>query len=194
MRRFLKFLLITLGVVAVGALGVGGWKYHKYNQAMHRRDELLKDFIRVSDDFTVPKLYANKQFRGHLSGFKSFLDINHDDEMNLSLWGTCVNSDGMLKLGRSLRSYFIRPAQLDVNVNDTIFLSITDSSRDETLTSLATLLASAESGATLKIKCRVKGQFEGTGYESSSNFILEGDDKEAFMRMIELADILRRLR
>lgn len=194
MPRLAKLLLITLGVIAVGALGVGGWKYHKHTQAIHRRDELLKDFIRVSDDFTLPKLYANKQFQGHLSGFKRSLDFNQEYEMNVSLWGTCVNSDGMLKLGRSFRSYFIGPTQLDVNVNDTIFLSITGSSTDETLTNLATLLASAKSGATLKIKCSVKGQFEGTGYESSSIFILEGEDKEAFVRMIELADILRRLR
>ena len=47
--------------------------------------------------------------------------------------------------------------------------------------------------AKLKIKSRVRGLLEGTRYESSSDFFLEGDEKEALIGMIELADIFRRL-
>jgi hypothetical protein len=197
MRRFFKILLITIATFALVLLGVGGWQYHSKSKALLRRDELLKDFVQTSDDFTLPKVYRHKNFQKYsddsfvLSNSKS-----NDSEVMHIFRNTSVDSHGNLLFGYS----YSHDWALDVNVDDVIHEGIKGHLEDERikqrlsdekLMELAEHLTSKEADSIGKLRCRIRGNF--ISKNPRTDLTLEGEDKEAFIRTIELTDIFRRI-
>jgi hypothetical protein len=162
MRRFLKILLITIGVVAIGALGVFGWLAYKVSAAAQRRDELLKDFVQVSDNFTLPKVYQHKTFARR-----------YDLPAQLS-----VSSDGRLTNKTSPGSF-----KLSINHQGTI---VEDAIGRSGFIVLVERLCSLkpEEVAAGEIKCR----FMRYGDRTPQDITLQGEDMEALIRTFELAE------
>lgn len=162
MRRFLKILLITLGVVAIGALGAFGWLAYKVSAAAQRRDELLKDFVRISDDFTLPKIYQHKTFTRRT-----------DDIAQLA-----ASSYGHLTNGVS-RGYF----KLSVNHEGVIIEDAAGGSGVSTIVDRLCSLKPEDVKAS-EIKCRTIMNWGGR----PQDFSLQDEDKEAFIRTFELVE------
>ena len=160
MRRFLKILLITLGVVAIGALGAFGWLAYKVNAAAQRRDELLKDFVQVSDDFTLPKVYRHKTFERRTGDLSQLV----------------ATSYGALTHKSSPGSF-----RLSVNHDGVIVENATGGSGFSTIVDRLCSLKPEEVSAS-EIKCRM--MFGAL----AEDFSLQGEDKEAFIRTFELAE------
>ena len=161
MRRFLKFLLITLGVVAVGALGAFGWLAYKVNAAAQRRDELLKDFVQVSDDFTLPKIYRHKTFERHTDDLAQLVATSYGAL-------THKTSPGYFRLSVNHAGVIIEDANVRSGVSTIV----------DRLCSLK-----PEEIKASEIKCRLM-IYGGL----TQDFSLQGEDKEAFIRTFELAE------
>jgi hypothetical protein len=161
MRRLLKILLITIGVVAIGALGVFGWLAYKHTAAAQRRDELLKDFVQVSDDFTLPKVYRHKVF------------TQRTDELAQLV----ATSDGHL-------THKIWPGSFRLSVNHEGVIIKDAIGRSGVRTIVGRLCSlKPEEVAAGEIKCRFM-----TFGDRTQDLSLQGEDKEAFIRTFELAE------
>ena len=166
MRRFLKFLLITLGVVAVGAIGTFGWLAYKHSAAAQRRDELLKDFVQVSDDFTLPKVYQHKTFTRRTDQLA---------QLAASSYGHLTNK--------------ISPGYFNLSVNLEGII-VEDAIRRPGFSALVKRLCSLkpEEVAASEIKCRITMMMEPGMRVLPQDFSLQGEDKDAFIRTFELAE------
>jgi len=162
MRRFIKVTLIIVGAFAVAALGLFGWVAYKHNAAAQRRDELLKDFVQVSDDFTLPKVYQHKTF------------AQRSDQLAQLV----ATSYGHLTHKTSPGSF-----RLSVNHEGTIVEEATRRSGVSTIVDRLCSLKPEEVKAS-EIKCRVI-MFD---IRTPQDFTLQGEDKEAFIRTFELAE------
>jgi len=162
MRRFLKILLITLGVVAIGALGAFGWLAYKASAAAQRRDELLKDFVQVSDDFTLPKVYQHKTFTRRTDQLAQLVATSYGD------------------LTHKISPGYFR---LSVNHEGVIIEDAIGQSGVSTIVDRLCSLKPEEVKAS-EIKCRIKTY----GERTPQDFSLQGEDKEAFIRTFELAE------
>lgn len=118
MRRFLKILLITLGVVAVAALGLFGWAVYKHNVAAQRRAELIKDFVQVSDDFTSPKVYRHKHFQKRIENLAP-PNASLDHTLGSTFWGISATTFGGVKFGE--HDGIGGNCRLSLNINGAIF-------------------------------------------------------------------------
>lgn len=161
MRRFLKILLITLGALGVAALGLFGWLAYKHTAAAQRRYELLKDFVQVSDDFTLPKVYQHKTFAQRTDPpaqlvATSYGDITH--KISPGYFRLSVNHEGVIikdAVGRSGVSTIV-----------------------DRLCSLK-----PEEDKASAIKCRFM-----TYGDRAQDVTLQGEDMEALIRTFELAE------
>jgi len=162
MRRFLKILLITLGVVAIGALGAFGWLAYKVSAAAQRRDQLLKDFVQVSDDFTLPKVYQHKTFKQRTDQLAQLVATSYGGlthKISPGYFRLSVNHEGVIiedAIGRSGVSFIV-----------------------DRLCSLK-----PEEVKASEIKCRIMTY----GDRTPQDFTLQVEDKEAFIRTFELAE------
>jgi hypothetical protein len=166
MRRFLKILLITLGALGVAVLGLFGWLAYKHTAAAQRRDELLKDFVQVSDDFTLPKVYQHKTFAQRTAP---------PAQLVATSYGRITFKD---------RSYISR---LTVNHDGVIIEDATGGSAfSEVVKRLCSLKPEEVAGS--EIKCRLWFVVALSLSSSNQDFTLQGEDKEAFIRTFELAE------
>ena len=183
MRRFLKILLITLGVVAIGALGVFGWLAYKHTAAAQRRDELLKDFVQVSDDFTLPKVYRHKHFQGRIENLAP-PGANLDHTLGSTFWGISATTNGAMIFGDRHRigSY----CTLYININESIFGPYRE--YNLSLGKVRAHITSLTPGTSRKTKCRISYDNSIFQVHGSHDYVLSEEDVEALISTIELAE------
>ncbi len=161
MRRFLKFLLITIGALGVAVLGLFGWLAYKHTAAAQRRDELLKDFVQVSDDFTLPKVYRHKVFTQRTDELAQLV-ARSDGDLTHKIWPGSF--------------------RLSVNHEGVIIKDAVGRSGVSTIVDRLCSLKPEEVKAS-EIKCRITSFGDRT-----QDVSLQGEDKEAFIRTFELAE------
>ena len=182
MRRFLKILLITVGVVAIGALGVGGWLAYKDSAAAQRRDELLKDFVQVSDDFTNPKVYRHKNFEKRLANLAP-PDASLDHTLGSTFWGISATTFGGIKFGdhHGVGSY----CRLYLNINGSIFGPYREN--EYPFGRIRDYITSITPGTPLIIRGRITYNHSIFQVHGSRDYDLSEEDIEALISTIELA-------
>ena len=183
MRRFLKILLITLGVVAIGALGEGGWKTYKQRAAVQRRDELLKDFVQVSDDFTSPKVYRHKHFQKRIENLAP-PNASLDHTLGSTFWGISATMSGGIKFGD--RHGIGDNCRLSININGGIFGPYREN--EFLLGKIRDYITSIAPDKSRIIRCRITYNNSIFQVHGSRDYDLSEEDIEALISTIELAE------
>lgn len=183
MRRFLKILLITLGLVAIGALGAFGWVAYKVSAAAQRRDELLKDFVRISDDFTDPKVYRHKNFEKRLANLAP-PGANLDHTLGSTFWGISATTFGGIKFGdhHGVGDY----CRLSININGGIFGPFRDN--DYLPYKIRDNITAIPPGTSRIIRCRITYNNSYFQVHGSRDYDLSEEDIEALISTLELAE------
>lgn len=185
MRRFLRILLITLGVVAIGALGAFGWLAYKVSAAAQRRDELLKNFVRISDDFTNPKVYRHKNFEKRLANLAPPGGANLDHTLGSTFWGISATTSGGIKFGnyhKGIGNY----CKLYLNINGSIFGPYRE--YEDSFGRIRDYITSTPPGTPLRIRGRITYDHDIFQVHGSHDYDLSEEDIEALSSTIELAE------
>jgi hypothetical protein len=172
MRTLFKVLIIAIGAVGLAAIGIIGWQYREEKQAIQHREALMKDFIRVTDDFTTPAIYVHKDLAQR---------TDHLGQFAASGWGRITTKASTYSFNVTL------------NIDGQIFEHAhTTPGFDYAVRKLSSMSKEEREECQIKCRIRIKESFNAGDY--TADYDHKGDEKEAVIRTFELADAISRLR
>jgi hypothetical protein len=184
MPRALKRITMSLAtIITVAVLCLGFIKLKEHSKSA-RINELLSEFVQVSDDFTRPKHYIHRNFHKKNPTEKS--------KYFVYLLGSYSNGYSNLPSIPDGKDTSVK-YKVFINLNDNLFILDPNYYPIEIPKSLNELLECAEKADgldNLKLLCRIKKN----GYPceiTEGDFELTGDELDAFLKTIELTMLFR---
>ena len=180
----LSIKVIMVGLTVLAMVGIFSWFGIKKALAQSRIDELLPEFVQVSDKFTRPKVFVHK----------SFMDIPGEGQPRHFVCRISAYSDGRFRMPEIIPYRFLPSEQfynVVVNLNDTIFEmhSAQDEKRQREFFDFAMTLVNRED-ITLDVRITVPRirATESTKI-TSGDYTPKGTEIMAFMKTLELTHL-----
>lgn len=194
-RRITAFIALCLLVMTGAAIGL---KMLKTKEATHqeavrlaqRKDELIDNHVRITDDFTRPRIYAHKIFKEMRKGVEQ-IKVGQKIELKAVIYYINVSEKGFLQLplhnSLDRHSGPLRIRSFKILANDEMYeltdfyevshYKICDMLNELTLQKYPNLLS---------FRVRINN-------EPASDFALESEELKALKETLELSEILKKL-
>jgi len=170
----------TLIILALLILSAASWPLIKSYRLAARIEELMPEFVQVSDSFTRPKFYMHK----------SFLKIEPAIKPKSFIYRLGAYSDGGFtkpeiptESGRQTSDY-----EIIINLNDRLFVlerNFYSTSNRDTFTKIIELADEVSGSGLINLSCRIRG------FDISGDFSVEGLELEAFLKTLELSKLFK---
>jgi hypothetical protein len=174
----------TLIILALLILAAASWPFIKSYRRAARIEELMPEFVQVSDSFTRPKFYIHK----------SFHKIEPSIKPRYFIYRLGAYSDGGFKIPEIPTENGSQSSGYDViiNFNERLFELGTKNYSADDRARFAEIIALADGvsgSASINLSCRVMGR----DYSKviSGDFSVEGLELEAFLKTLELSKLFK---
>ena len=168
------------GLTVLAIICIFSWFGIKKALAQSRIDELLPEFVQVSDKFTRPKVFVHK----------TFVDIPGEGQPRHFVCRVSAYSDGKFRMPEIIPNegnlLYDQHYNVVVNLNDTIFVKLPDPNEIERFFSFAMGLANRPD-ITLDVRIRAPNSRKIT----SGDYTPKGTEIIAFMKTLELTHLFK---
>lgn len=181
MKELLSAKVIMAGLTVLTIIAIFSWFGIRKALAQSRIDELLPEFVQVSDKFTRPKVFVHK----------TFVDIPGEGQPRHFVCRVSAFSDGQFRMPEIKRNEFYHVV---VNLNDTIFEMNSaphDEKRRREFFDFAMALVNRED-ITLDVRITASSfvATESTKI-TSGDYTPKGTELMAFMKTLELTHLFK---
>lgn len=166
------------GLTVLTIIAIFSWFGIKKALAQSRIDELLPEFVQVTDKFTRPKVFIHK----------SFIDIPGEGQPRHFACRLMAYSDGRIKapiLNKEKDAF-----RVAVNINDRIFEFNCPSFNNEfsSFVDFATGLAGNED---IDLDIRITDVYNSNNRITPGDYTIKGSELAAFMKTLELTHLFK---
>jgi hypothetical protein len=181
--------VVAVSLIVLLGLAAASWPLIKTYRKTVRAKELLGEFVQVSDDFTRPKFYIQR----------SFYKKDPADKPKTFIYRLGAYSDGRVNLPeipatpqKENSEVFSLGYDVIMNLEDRLFRLEREKTTKEYVATLRELHEWADElggPETMKLLCRIKRSGYSTHAIIEGDFMLAGEELEAFLKTLELTRI-----